>query len=108
MLCHHTWHQSAKDVVSVVNGVETTRYTHQCPHCGKVKVTVRASRKLPPELKWRREVEKLVERAAAEGYAIGYGFDLPLVLKHVRIEKHETTSNTGNDRQAAQVGTGPH
>jgi len=69
-LCRHTWSQEGKDVVGTsADGLTTTRYTHKCPSCGKVKVTVRASRALPPADKWMREMEKLLQRAADDGYA---------------------------------------
>lgn len=73
ILCHHRWIQEAKDEVSVVNGLVTTRYTHKCPACGKIKVTERASRKLPPEARLKRELEKLMLRAQEEGYAYRVG-----------------------------------
>lgn len=94
MSCHHIWMQKAKDEVSVVNGVTTTRYTHECPHCGKVKVTVRASRALPPELKWKRELEKLMLRAKEEGFCYVYprphndaniGGETPLAIDLIQV-----------------------
>ena len=87
MSCHHIWMQEAKDEISVVNGVTTTRYTHKCPHCGKVKVTVRASRALPPEMKWKRELEKLIQRAYEAGYSYQVGADA-LATAVITIKPH--------------------
>jgi len=101
--CHHTWHQKGKDVVSNVNGVEFTRFTHECPACGKVKVTVRASRRLPPEIMWKRELEKLTERAAAQGHRYIIA-GVPLVLEAITIEK---VSAKHEDGQANLLRPGP-
>lgn len=74
-LCHHIWVQSRADEVSTVDGLKTKRYTHACPKCGKVKVTVRADRALPPEVKWQRELEKLILRANADGFGYALALD---------------------------------
>ncbi len=66
--CRHIWIQDKADEVQ--EGV--TRYFHTCPHCGKKKETLRAHRALPVELKWKREVEKLVIRAVEAGVRIHY------------------------------------
>lgn len=61
--CHHTWHSLNTEVEG-----SSVRYTHQCPHCGYIKTTVRrAYPKLTPELKWKRELEKLAKRAEQDG-----------------------------------------
>lgn len=85
--CHHTWHQSAKDEVSSVNGLVTTRYTHQCPQCGKIKTTVRASRKLPPEQGWLRELEKLILRAQTGGYTFCVPDGSPLTCSLISVKR---------------------
>jgi len=72
MRCNHTWFQQKKDLVEVVNGLKTTRYFHQCPKCGKQKETVRADRSMPPQTKWKRELEKVIQRANEAGFTVLY------------------------------------
>ena len=83
MKCHHLWTQTSKDQITVVNGLKTTRYFHECPKCGKRKETVRADRSMPPQAKWKRELEKVLQRASQAGYTVLYqtlAFDLNKVL----------------------------
>lgn len=91
MPCHHTWFQKGKDVVSTVNGLVTTKYTHECPQCGKIKVTVRASNKLPPEVRWKRELEKLLERAASSGYVYEFN-STPIDSKEIKVYARQTNT----------------
>lgn len=80
--------QKGKDVVSTdANGLVTTRYTHECPHCGYIKTTVRASNKLPPAVRWTRELEKLLQRIWDDGHCFTYNGE-PLVINHVEVKKH--------------------
>lgn len=85
MRCHHTWTQLKKDEVEIVNGLRTTRYFHECPFCGKRKETLRTDRSMPPKTKWKRELEKVVQRSLQAGYALKYNgsdFDLNAVTIH--------------------------
>ncbi len=67
--CHHIWFPKGEDVV----GETTITYTHECPKCGKIKTTVkRKDISLPPDVKWPREITKLMERAKADGCELRY------------------------------------
>lgn len=70
--CHHIWTQTKKDEESTVNGVPAIRYFHECPKCGRKKETVRMSRKLPPQIKWKREIEKLLASARRDDHVLCY------------------------------------
>lgn len=64
--CHHIWFPKGEPVVAEI----TTTHIHECPKCGKVKKTIRRHHKLPPDIKWPREIEKILEKAKAEGLTL--------------------------------------
>jgi len=89
MSCHHTWHQ-VDTTEAVEDGVTVRTYVHECPACGKRKRTKRAINAMPTYAKWKRELEKLVEKA----WDAGLAFDVdgkPLTLDRVstRYLRHE-------------------
>lgn len=83
MSCHHMWEQLSTEEFTE-NGVAMKRYKHKCFHCPKVKVTVRLVRGLPPTAKWKRELEKLMEKAAQVG--LNYQYDgQPMTIEKVAV-----------------------
>lgn len=95
MPCHHSWTNIGTEVLSrdEATGLETTKYKHQCPSCGKIKETIRANCKLPPPLKWKHEMEKLLTRAWDAGYRFVYNGEQMateeiIQVDRLRVEKH--------------------
>lgn len=74
MPCAHIWiRQSAAQINAALGDgktVTTTRYLHKCPRCGRLKTTMRTRGPLPQEIRWKREMEKLLIRARSAGYQI--------------------------------------